>query len=173
MKVDFELNDDDCLAGMVESTKRQQSYEYWFFFWRWATASVAFVSTGWLLWRELGVSSLVVGSGIAAIVVQVMPWFLRRRLRANLRRHLSDPKLRSACVGKFAVELSPEGMKLSGPKRQVFYKWPVVESIERQDARVMVFFDGFGGVAIPASAMDVDAFIAEARRCGYGTIAKP
>ncbi len=167
MKIEFELNYDDCLAGMVESSKRQQSYGYWFFFWRWAAASAGFVLTGWLLWRELGASSLVVGVGIATMVLQVMPWFLRRRLTNSMRRYLRDPKLRSAVIGKCSIELLPEGMRLCGPKREVFYKWPVVESIERQEARVMVFFDGFGGIAIPASALDVDAFIAEARRCGY------
>ncbi len=168
MKVEFELNYDDCLAGMVESSKRQQSYEQWLFFWRWGAASAGFVSTGWLLWHELGAASLVVGAGIAALVLEVMPWFLRRRLTNGMRRYFRDPKLRSALIGKCAIELLPEGMRVRGPKREVFYKWPVVESIERQEARVMVFFEGFGGIAIPGGALDADAFIAEARRCGYG-----
>ena len=168
MKLEYETTHDDCLAAMLETTKRTRAYEHWLFFWRWGFASAALVLTIWLLWSDLGLSSFLVGAGVATMVLQLMPGILRRRTIARIREQLADPQIREAWFGKRTLEVLPDGLRVTGPHHEIHYKWALVDSIERQESRVFVSLKGVVGIAICASAAEADALIASARAMREG-----
>jgi hypothetical protein len=57
-----------------------------------------------------------------------------RRVIARIRERLADPQIRAVSFGKRTLEVLPDGLRLTGPLHEVLYKWPLVDSIERQES---------------------------------------
>jgi hypothetical protein len=168
MRVEFETTYDDCVVATLEATKRHPSYGHALFVWRWGLASATLVVTAWFVHDQVGLASLLVGLGTGALVAQVMPWVVERWVVTKIHGRLAHAAARTVELGKRQLELLPEGMKLSGPQFDVVYKWSAFQAIERRGPRILVFFAGVAGVAIPASAVDESAFIAEVERVRAG-----